>query len=174
MPGFLSSVPDVCSILPGHLEEKWSQDPVLVPKLNIYGNVFGWFTKNNPPLPLQLNDISNSGGSFHCFSSQFFVNWQRSFLSPSSQHPHWFCNFCEAINISTNKQKIVPVCSFGGSTSTIRNKASFREQVHVFIVWEAVSPLTNKAFSLEGEELGGKKQMRWWGNVRRIPTWEVY
>lgn len=52
------------SLLPGHLERKKSPDPIFAQMLNIYGNVLGWLTKANPPLPRQWKDVSNSGVLF--------------------------------------------------------------------------------------------------------------
>ena len=74
------------SLLPGHLERKKSPDPIFAQMLNIYGNVLGWLTKANPPLPRQWKDVSNSGVLFTGSHPPFFTDWQRSFLSILSQH----------------------------------------------------------------------------------------
>lgn len=142
-----------CSLLPGHWKQKWSQNPVLVQMLNIYWNVFGWFTTDNPPFTLQLKDISNSGVSLHCFPLYFFVDWRRSppLAFPSTPlgleylwaHQHLNTapqNKTRPKKPTKNKKTLSPSETLEALFSTIRDRVSFREQVHISIVgtWASV------------------------------------
>lgn len=126
VPGFLPSVPNVCSLLPGHLDRKWSQDPVLVQMLNSYGNAFGWLTKDNPPLPLQSKDFSKSGSFPYCTPPQLCVNLQRKVSSPSLLSSPLILQHLRGRQYSN--RTCVPLWNLRSSTSTMGKKESSGEQ----------------------------------------------
>ena len=117
VPGFSPQDPvSQCSLLPGHLEQKRSQDPVSVQMFNVYGNGLGWFTKANHPPPFHSSGpILAIPGFSSLFPTPLLGRLAEKPL-PHISVSHGFHTICEAISMWTKKKKHIPSWSLGDLT----------------------------------------------------------
>lgn len=105
VPGFSLRDPvSQCSLLPGHLERKRSQDLVSVQMFNVYGNGFGWFTKaNHSPRFHSSGLILAIPGFSSLFPIPLLGKLAKKSPLPHVSTSHRFYTICEAISTLTKK-----------------------------------------------------------------------
>ena len=105
VPGFSPWDPESqCSLLPGHLERKRSQDLVSVQMFNVYVNGFGWFTKANHPPPFHSSGLILAIPGFSSlFPTPLLGKLAKKSPLPHVSTSHGFYTICEAISMLTKK-----------------------------------------------------------------------